>query len=85
MKAEYERPGTLLKQVEGEGGSFDGPGGHASYPSAVPVQKLGVLAIAHLTLTVGSTDIPGRSRCCGSWPGAKRIRTGNRCTTLVNI
>lgn len=29
MKAEHERPVTLLKRLEGEGGSFDGPGGHA--------------------------------------------------------
>src|SRR5579875_2083147 len=38
---------------------------------------------AHLSQTVGSTDIPGRSRWSASCPGSKRILTGNRCTTLT--
>ena len=37
----------------------------------------------HFTVTAGSTDIPGRSKCCGSCPLLKRMRTGIRCTTFT--
>ena len=33
--------------------------------------------------TVGVTDMPGRSRCSGSWPGSSTIFTGTRCTTFT--
>ena len=33
--------------------------------------------------TVGVTDMPGRSRCSGSWPGSKTIFTGTRWTTFT--
>src|SRR5579859_172353 len=47
---------------------------------------IGVIAWAHaylLVSTVGTTDIPGRSRCCGSCPFSKRIFTGILCTTFT--
>src|SRR5215469_410744 len=40
---------------------------------------------SHRTLTRGSTDIPGRNACLGSWFGLKRIRTGSLCTTLTKL
>jgi len=33
----------------------------------------------------GSTDMPGRNRCWGSWSGLKRIRTGSLWTTLTKL
>jgi len=37
------------------------------------------------TLTSGSTDMPGRSKCCGSCSWLKRILTGSLCTTLTKL
>lgn len=39
MKAEHERPVTLFKRLECEGGSFDGPGAMRRDASAFPVQN----------------------------------------------
>ena len=36
----------------------------------------------HFTITVVTTDMPGRSPL-NSWPGSKTIFTGTRCTTLT--
>ena len=40
-------------------------------------------AWSYFTWTVGSTDMPGRSKCSGSWPFSKTIFTGMRWTTLT--
>ena len=37
----------------------------------------------HRVRIVGTTDIPGRSRWSGSWPGSSTILTGTRCTTFT--
>ena len=46
---------------------------------------LGILPHAYLKITVGSTDMPGRSRCSGSSPLSKLMRTGTRCTTFTKL
>jgi hypothetical protein len=38
---------------------------------------------SYFTRTLGSTDMPTRKRCCGSWPFSNTIFTGIRCTTLT--
>ena len=39
--------------------------------------------ISSRSRTVGVTDMPGRRRCSGSWPGSRTIFTGTRCTTFT--
>ena len=45
----------------------------------------GFVAAVHSVITVGTTDMPGRSGRCGSWPSSSTIRTGTRCTTLTKL